>query len=299
MCCLHVTIFMVWIDIEMVQNKTELQAFMNFIIALLSFYSSPQFEAYSVVKKSISQPVFTTYFPPPNSCLCWNSLNRTLDLVSAYVVVLNPMQVDTIQTYGTMLRSKAPEEEQWRDGSFVLLQLVNGLKTLQAQGIEEAPLSLSTFVLCREERDPQPRLCILQVLGIGPASEEGSLCQCALAAMQELLPVTAALTPLISDLLHKERAVSLSQVKSVLEFSLWGPADVALGTQSSDRELVLQRWLDLERATVLHGLVHTRVELTAFEECHLLFLVRTSAKMMCEASVLLDSDSNAPETTSF
>jgi hypothetical protein len=249
---------------------------------------------------AVSQSVFTTYCPPPPYSSSLKLFNHTVNLVAAYVVVLNQMQVDTIQTYGTMLRSKAPEEEQRRDGSFVLLQLVNGLKTLQAQGIEEGPLSLSNFVLCREERDPQPRLCILQVLGIGPASEEGSLCQCALTAMQDLLPVTAALTPLISDLLHQERAVSLSQVKSVLEFFLWGPADVTLGTPSSDRELVLQRWLDLERATVLHGLVHTRVELTAFEECHLLFLVRTSAKMMCEASILLDSDSsNAPETTSF
>lgn len=222
-------------------------------------------------------------------------------MISACVVVLNRMQVDTIQTYGTALRSKAADEEQWRDGSFVLLQLVNGLKTLQAQGIEEAPLSLSNFVLCREERDPQPRLCILHVLGVGLASEGGfgSLCQCALAAMKELLP-DAAVTPLISDLLRSERAVSLSQVKSVLEFSLWGPMDVALGTPLSDRELVLERWLDLERATVLHGLVHTRVELTAFEECHLLFLVRTAAKMLCEASVLLDSSSGgAPEMTSF
>jgi hypothetical protein len=209
------------------------------------------------------------------------------------------MQVDTIQTYGTALRSRVPEEEQWRDGSFVLLQLINGLKTLQAQGIEEAPLSLSSFVLCREERDPLPRLCVLQGLGSGLGSEDGSLCQCALAALRVLLP-TAAITPLVSDLLHCERAVSLSQVKSVLEFSLWGPVDVALGVPSCDRELVLQRWLDLERATVLHGLVHTRVELTVFEECHLLFLVRTSAKMMCEASVLLDSNGySGPEMTSF
>lgn len=220
-------------------------------------------------------------------------------MISACVVVLNRMQVDTVQTYGAALRSKAAEEERWKDGSFVLLQLVNGLKTLQAQGIEESPLSLSNFVLCREERDPQPRLCILHVLGAGLASEGGSLCQCALAAVKELLP-DAALTPLVSDLLRSERAVSLSQVKSVLEFSLWGPMDVALGTPLSDRELVLQRWLDLERATVLHGLVHTRVELTAFEECHLLFLVRTAAKMLCEASVLLDSNSSgAPEMTSF
>jgi hypothetical protein len=209
------------------------------------------------------------------------------------------MQVDTVQTYGTTLHSRVAEEERWRDGGFVLLQLVNGLKTLQAQGIEEAPLSLSNFVLCCEERDLQPRLCILHALGVRLASEDGSLCQCALAATKELLP-DATLTPLINNLLCRERAVSLSQVKSVLEFSLWGPMDVALGTPSSDRELVLQRWLDLERATVLHGLVHTRVELTAFEECHLLFLVRTTAKIMCEASVLLDSNSSsAPEMTSF
>lgn len=50
----------------------------------------------------------------------------------------------------------------WRDGNFVLLQLVNTLKTLQAQGIEELPLSLSCFVLNKEmDREMQYRLSFL------------------------------------------------------------------------------------------------------------------------------------------
>ena len=96
---------------------------------------------------------------------------------------------------------------------------------------------------------------------------------------------------LVCRILRDERAVSLSQVKSLLEFSLWGPSDVALGSPLEERELAIQRWLDLERATVLHGLVRTRVELTPFDECHLLFLVRTSANIMCQASKLIEQDS--------
>ncbi|XP_069671433.1 uncharacterized protein [Periplaneta americana] len=214
------------------------------------------------------------------------------DLMQASVVVLRRAHVDSVQTYGAALRARPPGDERWRDAGFALLQLVHALKTLQAQGVEEAPQALSGFVLSREERDAQPRLSVL------PAPRDdapASLCQCALGALRELLGA-APLAPLLGDLLRRERAESLSQAKAVLEFSLWGPADVALGAPPPDRELVLQRWLDLERATVLHGLVRTRVELSALEECHLLFLVRTGAKMMCEASLLLDSSA---ETTSF
>lgn len=117
-----------------------------------------------------------------------------------------------------------------------------------------------------------------------------SLCSCASTALSHLLP-DAKITPLLKSLLNNERAVSLTQVKSVLEFSLWGPSDVSLGTTIRERELALQRWLDLQRATVLHGLVCTKVQLTIYEECHLLFLVRSTAKMMCDASLLLETNS--------
>lgn len=76
-------------------------------------------------------------------------------------------------------------------------------------------------------------------------------------------------------------------MKSVLEYALWGPSDVPLNGTNKERELALQRWLDLERATILHGLVRSRVELSAYDECHLMFLVRSSAKIMSEASATL------------
>lgn len=114
-----------------------------------------------------------------------------------------------------------------------------------------------------------------------------SLCKCAIKALEILLP-GEKLTPLLKELLDHERAISLNQAKSVLEFMLWGPLDIVQGVPVQERELSLQRWLDLERATVLHGLVRTRVQLNVFEQLHLMFLVRSTAKAMCEASVLLE-----------
>lgn len=73
----------------------------------------------------------------------------------------------------------------------------------------------------------------------------------------------------------------------MLEYSLWGPSNVTMSIWK-EREIVLQRWLDLERATILHALVRTRPQLTVTDEYQLIFLVNTTAKTMCEASILLD-----------
>ncbi|XP_055380870.1 serine-rich adhesin for platelets isoform X2 [Condylostylus longicornis] len=50
-----------------------------------------------------------------------------------------------------------------REVGFIMLQLVNGLKNLQAKAIEEMPLSLSNVILCKEieNKDAQARLCVL------------------------------------------------------------------------------------------------------------------------------------------
>lgn len=121
----------------------------------------------------------------------------------------------------------------------------------------------------------------------------GTLCQCAQSAVTQLLPNTK-LTSTLTTILVRDRSESLTRTKSVLEFALWGPVDVALNGNARERELALQRWLDLERATVLHGLIQSRVELSVYDECHLMFLVRSSAKTMSEASAILsgiaDSD---------
>ncbi|XP_011865680.1 PREDICTED: uncharacterized protein LOC105560837 [Vollenhovia emeryi] len=207
--------------------------------------------------------------------------------VEATISVLPCLHVTTIESFGSMSKDINGEGAS-REASFVLLQLVSALKSLQARGIEDASRSLSDVVLCRE--DVYYRLYLLQGrLSIDPSDEPGeervSLCECALIALQQL-HLTGEL-PLIQDLLIREKAVTLSQVKSVLEFSLWGPADVPLGGPR-EREVALQRWLDLERANVLHALIKTKTALTVIDEYQLLFLVRTTAKIMSEASVLLD-----------
>lgn len=195
-----------------------------------------------------------------------------------------------------------------REVAFIMLQLVNGMKNLQAKAIEETPLSLSNVVLSKDmdNKDAQARLCVLQgyeyisiyELNYNPYfyysnnndddEPMGTLCKCAHSALTEMLPTTK-ITPILADILQQERAESLSKAKAVLEFVLWGPSDVALSGTTKERELALQRWLDLERATVLHGLVRTRVELTVYDECHLMFLVRSTAKMMNDAAKIVCS----------
>ncbi|XP_076677123.1 uncharacterized protein LOC143373614 isoform X3 [Andrena cerasifolii] len=212
--------------------------------------------------------------------------------LAATVSVLPRLQVNTIQSFGGTVRD-IHDEGIVREASFVLLQFVTALKSLQARGIEESARNLSNLVLCREDKEACYKLYLLQGLNVDTNEERGeervSLCQCALVALQQL-NLTNKL-PLIQELLMREKAVTLSQVKSVLEFSLWGPADVTLGGPR-DREVTLQRWLDLERANVLHALVRTRAPLTVTDEYQLLFLVRTSAKIMGEASLLLDEQRN-------
>lgn len=246
------------------------------------------------------------------------------DLVQATIVVLAQAQVDTIQSYGDHLHSaegptskdhQLVQTDQTHEAVFMMLQLMNGLKCLQARGVEEISESLNAFIALREVQPPPPggaspierlnslsapktstygRLCVLQGLSdemncskSGDEEHLSSLCKCAMRALEILLPGDK-LAPLLKELLREERAVSLNQAKSVLEFTLWGPLDVVQGVPLQERELSLQRWLDLERATVLHGLVRTRVQLNVFEQLHLMFLVRSTAKIMCDASLLLE-----------
>ncbi|XP_033209949.1 uncharacterized protein LOC117168421 isoform X2 [Belonocnema kinseyi] len=212
--------------------------------------------------------------------------------VEATISVLPRLQVNTIHSFSVMTKD-TKDEGTTKDCCFVLLQFVNAMKNLQARGIEEAPKNLSNVVLCREDKNACYRLYLLQGLNVDSSEEceekMASLCQCALLALQEL-HLTNKL-PLVKELLMKEKAETLSQVKSVLEYSLWGPADVTLGGPR-ERETALQRWLDLERATVLHALVRARSPLAVTDEYHLLFLVHTTSKIMCEASIHLDNQRN-------
>lgn len=128
-----------------------------------------------------------------------------------------------------------------REASFVLLQFVTALKSLQARGIEESARSLNNVVLCREDKDAYYRLYLLQgsvnartkelarnrfahcsitfdrlnvETNEDREEERVSLCQCALVALQQLN--LASKLPVIQELLMREKAVTLSQVQQNL-----------------------------------------------------------------------------------
>jgi len=228
------------------------------------------------------------------------------------VYVFGRLQVETLETYTKKLITSNMNWE--REISFILLQLINGLKTLQAQGIEEIPATMDHFLLTRVDKDPQYR--VVNILDGSSSANENepkmTLCNAALASMltlfqlknpvselgqdlPELTPSVGMFRSMCSILRQGSSISNLEQVKSMLEYMLWGPSDIAFEVSSHQetREESLQRWLDLERATVLHNLIRSqglRIQLTVFEEYHLLFLVQTCAKMLQEASLLFESE---------
>ena len=237
--------------------------------------------------------------------------------------VYNRLQVQTLEMFADQTSQTVKFNAQsWeKDISFVLLQLTNALKYLQAQGIEEVPATLDPFILVRDDKDLHFRVVILdkpELLKQPRPGQKMSLSKVALAAMLLMFqcenPIEAVLSPTkaelpelspsvgmfktMSDLLYRGSSTALGHVNSMLEYMLWGPSDISFEfalANEQHREQELQRWLDLERATVLNNLIRTqgwvcKIELAVFEEYHLLFLVQTCAKMLHEASLLFESE---------
>lgn len=77
----------------------------------------------------------------------------------ATIVVLAQAQVDTIQSYGESLHTteglttkeyQLVQTEQIHEAIFMMLQVINGLKCLQARGLEEIPESLTSLIALKE-----------------------------------------------------------------------------------------------------------------------------------------------------
>ncbi|XP_067139178.1 uncharacterized protein [Centruroides vittatus] len=211
------------------------------------------------------------------------------------------------------LRSLVEEQEYEKEVFFVMLQLIHSLKILQASGIEDIEPGGHNVFFARTEKDRlnslvflSPDLPFEQAGDLFLSTTDSpriTLCSYALSMMLLLLgikkaedvkiskPIYRKAVLVITDVLQKEKSYSLSQAKSILDYVLWN-AEEAVST--SDRmslktDGVLQRWLDVERARKLKNLAAGSLltNLTAVEEHHLTFLVRSSVRTLREVASML------------
>ncbi|XP_059472558.1 titin [Neocloeon triangulifer] len=158
--------------------------------------------------------------------------------------------------------------------TLVVMQILMELKNMQQAGATAA--NLDQFRIARPK---DPNLAV-----IGPRVEcqkevapNGSLPSVATRACQLLAPTDITLTPLL-DASDFDRAVTY------LELKTWGPE-----VSPVEREVGLQRWLDLERATTLQSLAQNRSanRLPVAQEMFASFLVEASAVSLAQAAKLL------------
>lgn len=223
--------------------------------------------------------------------------------VQALVGVLARARVDTLASYGAWLRGDGHHggEDAWREAGLAMLQLLNALLAMHTLRMDKA-VEPDSVVLLRDPAQPHatPQLAML---GLHSAASDAdadvprSLCRCALVGVRALLAGSSA-APLLASLLEEAGKVPeaapptparplapLARTKAVLEYWLWGPSEAVCSPAA------LQRWLDLERATVLHRLVCAKESqrLAIQQQSHLLFLVHTNAAAMADAARLLDA----------
>jgi hypothetical protein len=119
--------------------------------------------------------------------MCHCNADETIETIffPAFVTVFQRMQVETLPSYSSKLTTSTKLNSQsWeKEISFVLLQLINALKFLQAQGIEDVRTDLDHFILCREDRDSHHRVAIVDADNVADDRGGMSLCCTALAAM--------------------------------------------------------------------------------------------------------------------
>lgn len=241
----------------------------------------------------------------PSNLLQADIQENHLETVSASVCIIYRAEVITIENFIEDLPESNTEELD-RELCFILLQLIKGLKVLQAQGIESIDASFQNLILCKTESDNLHALVFLSdnmfedtsnIYASVSENSKISLCQYALMLLFQLIKIESSEESLSAEkfgntrksskifissinLLKEERAVSLSQVKTLLECYIWGVQTVLQETDPSDYDSVLQRWMDIERSNFVKSLISKSqlLYLSTEEELYSDFLVRTNIR---------------------
>ena len=105
------------------------------------------------------RPTTIHYSKDVYQCILYDKTNLLFTTPVGTISVFGRLHVETLESYTKKLANSVKMTSQaWeKEISFVLLQLINGLKSLQAQGIEEIEASLDQFLLIRADKDPHYR----------------------------------------------------------------------------------------------------------------------------------------------
>ncbi|XP_065338990.1 proteoglycan 4-like [Cloeon dipterum] len=157
--------------------------------------------------------------------------------------------------------------------TLVVMQILTELKKMQQEGATAANLD--------QFRVTRPKDATLAEIGPRVECEKevapnGSLPAVASRVCQLLAPTDTALAPLLD-------ASDFDRSLNYLELKAWGPELAPV-----DREVSLQRWLDLERATALQSLAQNRGagRMPIAQEMFISFLVEASAVGLALAAKL-------------
>lgn len=227
----------------------------------------------------------------------------------ATILVLDRSNILTIECFSESLPESLTEENE-KELCFITLQLIQSLKSLQAQGIESIDTSCQNLLLAKTKRDKYYTLVFLYDIcyeenDYSSDSCKISLCQYTLMLLFQMLKIQAIddsvlITKFSSNmsrkvfetafsLLSEEKAVSLSQTKTLFECYLWGVTKVLESLQNSDDcDSILHRWLDIERSNCIKCIVNEDSnDINMQNEYYSQFLIRTTVRNIREVASYL------------
>ncbi|XP_035219321.1 uncharacterized protein LOC118192455 isoform X2 [Stegodyphus dumicola] len=247
---------------------------------------------------------FTDYIP---SELLDGSTDIELESMPATVLVLDRSNISTIESFTESLPNPLTEENE-KELCFIILQLIQFLKSLQAQGIESMDSSFQNLILSKTKQDKFNTLVFISdncydENDYASDSCKISLCQYALMLIFQMLSIqtsedfaSSSATKFSSSmakkvfetaisLLVEEKAVSLSQTKTLFECFLWDATKVLEAfSNSDDTDNILHRWLDIERANFIKNLIDEKAcDINIQSEYFSQFLIRTSVRNIKDA----------------
>ena len=189
-------------------------------------------------------------------------------------------QVASLDELAPLLSRQYDRAETVQRGLVALLQLLRALSWLRLKRHEvRRHPELDEIVFYREGDDDVHRLIWMatsKTTSSAPnaAGIDDYFC---MSVVERLAP---ALTPQLVDKLTTIDGIE--RMIGYIELTLFGPPD-----ELSDPDII-QRWLDVERASVLNELIRTqglwRIKLTVMEEFRLAYLVVANGANLIEAS---------------